>query len=113
MTQAVYLYLLYDYGPGPSPTQSHGLSKTRKVDKGSRVSTCGENYAGMTLATASMRAGPAVGGDSRVVSKYAVRRRSVARSSKEASTAGAGAAVCDAELDARGSVVNLLVHWER
>ena len=75
------------------------------------MGTCAASYAGMILASASMSAAPAAGGDSRVVSKYAVRSRSVAKSSNDASTVGVGAAVCEGELDARGSVVSLCVHY--
>lgn len=65
----------------------------------------------MILASASMSAVSEVGGDSRVVSRYAVRRRSVARSSNEAKTAALGDAVFDGDMDARASVTNLLVHY--
>ena len=68
------------------------------------------NYAGMILATASTSAGPAVGGDSRVVSKYAVRSRSVTSSSNDCRTAAVGGVVWEVEVDARGSVVNFSVH---
>ena len=50
------------------------------------------------------------GGDSLVVSKYAVFRRSVARSSNEASMLVFGGAVWEGELGALVSVISLFVH---
>lgn len=100
---------------GPSRV-IHGVLEVRTVRKciqSNRVSSVHYKqvyYAGMIFARASMSAGPPAGGDSRVVSKYAVRKRSVARSSNEARTAAVGAAVCDGEFAALGSVVNFWVH---
>lgn len=61
---------------------------------------------------ASRNALSPAGGDDPLVFRYAVRRRSVARSSTEARLAVVGTVVCEAEeLIVRGSVVNLCVHY--
>ena len=83
---------------------------TRVCDRGLGWS----GYHASVFANASSSALSAVGGDSRVVSRYAVRRRSVASSSNDASTLVDGAAVWDGDVvAARGSVLSLYVHCGR
>lgn len=68
----------------------------------------------MTLANASRNALSVFGGDSPVVFKYAVLKRSVASSSREEILPVVGAGVCDPELEIeRGSETSLYVHFVR
>ena len=67
----------------------------------------------ITFANASIRSLSLFGGDSWVVLRYAVRSRSVERSSKDASVVVEGAGVCEADDDVnRGSVVKRCVHCQ-
>ena len=63
------------------------------------------------VARAAMRSASPAGGDSFLRFRYAVRRRSVERSLSDARLEALGADICDAEVDARGSVISFRAHW--